>query len=304
MGILIGLVQGVGYHREDCLRPLSTTLGALLLFSALEAISPQMGLAQTDYGTRLGVRSGLETSYAPQGPGVMLGSLDPAVRKWYVPQELYKEYEWRQWQYTNYARNSYQRYVETPLEGDYFYDLYGNYVTRGWLIFNNAQIRPQQFGNTLFKSDRFGQWFSEVVVATDQQGQYHYSMTVSSQLRSILSPMIFSKPRFDGVQFDLATDRYETTLVYSRISSPGGSTTGDLEVPRTNNTTLLGGRFGVGLADNIKVALHFINSHQSNTLSDKLAGNPFAGALTVAQNKTVNFIQLVLRDDSPEDGVG
>jgi hypothetical protein len=304
MGILIGLVQGVGYHREDCLRPLSTTLGALLLFSALEAISPQMGLAQTDYGTRLGVRSGLETSYAPQGPGVMLGSLDPAVRKWYVPQELYKEYEWRQWQYTNYARNSYQRYVETPLEGDYFYDLYGNYVTRGWLIFNNAQIRPQQFGNTLFKSDRFGQWFSEVVVATDQQGQYHYSMTVSSQLRSILSPMIFSKPRFDGVQFDLATDRYETTLVYSRISSPGGSTTGDLEVPRTNNTTLLGGRFGVGLSDNIQVALHVINSHQSNTLSDKLAGNPFAGALTVAQNKTVNFIQLVLRDDSPEDGVG
>ncbi|MBT6208482.1 MAG: hypothetical protein HOI35_00475, partial [Woeseia sp.] len=102
------------------MRPLSTTLGALLLFSALEAISPQMGCAQADYGTRLGVRSGSETSYAPQGPGVMLGSLDPAVRKWYVPQELYKEYEWRQWQYTNYARNSYQRYVETPLEGDYF----------------------------------------------------------------------------------------------------------------------------------------------------------------------------------------
>ena len=304
MGILIGLVQGVGYHREDCLRPLLTTLYALFLFSALEVISPQLGLAQTDYGSRLGVRSGSETSYAPQGPGVMLGSLDPAVRRWYVPQELYKEYEWRQWQYTNYARNSYQRYVETPLEGDYFYDLYGNYVTRGWLIFNNAQIRPQQFGNTLFKSDKFGQWFSDVVVATDQQGQYHYSMTVSSQLRSILSPMIFSKPRFDGVQFDLATDRYETTLVYSRISSSGGSTTGDLEVPRTNNTTLLGGRFGVGVSDNIQVALHAINSHQSNTLSDKLAGNPFAGALTVAQNKTVNFIQLVLRDDSPEDGVG
>lgn len=68
MGILIGLVQGVGYHREDCLRPLSTTLCALLLFSALEAIAPQLGLAQTDYGARLGVRSGSETSYTTPGP--------------------------------------------------------------------------------------------------------------------------------------------------------------------------------------------------------------------------------------------
>ena len=296
-------IRAEGYHREDCLKSLSTTLSALLCL-ALEAIVPNWGLAQTDYGTRLGVRAGSETSYVPQGPGVMLEALDPAVRRWYVPQELFKEYEWRQWQYTNYARDSYQRYVETALEGDYFYALYGNFVPRGWLIFNNAQIRPQQFGNTLFKSDRFGQWFSEVVVATDQQGQYHYSMTVSSQLRTVLSPMIFSKPRFDGVQFDLSTDRYDATLVYSRISSPGGATTADLEVPRTNNTTLLGGRFGMALGDAVQVALHTINSHHSNTLSDKLAGNPFAGDLTVAQNKTVNFIQIVLRDDSPEDGVG
>jgi hypothetical protein len=275
-----------------------------LLLAALWGIYPESGLAQTDYGTRLGVRSGAETSFAPQGPGVMLGTLDPSVRHWYVPQELYKEYQWRQWEYTNYARDPYKRYVETTLEGDYFYDLYGNYVTRGWLIFNNAQIRPQQFGNTLFKSDRFSQWFSDVVVATDQKGQYHYAMTVSSQLRTVLSPMIFSKPRFDGVQFDLGTDRYETTLVYSRISSSGGSGTNDLEVPRTNNTTLLGGRFGVEVSDFVELGVHFINAHQSNTLSDKLAGNPFAGALTVAQNKTVGFIQIVLRDDSPEDGVG
>lgn len=285
------------------MRPLSKTLYGLLLV-AQWGIGPDAGLAQMDYGTRLGVRSGAETSHAPQGPGVMLGTLDPAVRRWFVPQELYKEYQWRQWEYTNYARNPYQRYVETTLEGDYFYDLYGNFVTRGWLIFNNAQIRPQQFGNTLFKSDRFSQWFSDVVVATDQQGQYHYALTVSSQLRTVLSPMIFSKPRFDGVQFDLGTDRYEATLVYSRISSSGGSGTNDLEVPRTNNTTLLGGRFGVEISDFVEVGIHTINAHQSNTLSDKLAGNPFAGALTVAQNKTVGFIQLVLRDDSPEDGVG
>ena len=24
-------------------------------------------------------------------------------------------------------------------EGDYYYDLYGNLITRGWLVFNNSQ---------------------------------------------------------------------------------------------------------------------------------------------------------------------
>ena len=175
-----------------------------------------------DYGMRLGLRQGAETSFRPQGPGVMLDALDPAVRRWYVPQELYNEYGWRQWEYTNYARDHFDRYVNTALEGDYFYDIYGNFVTRGWLIFNNTQTRPQQFGNTLFKSERFRQWFSEVVVAGDQKGEYAYALTLSSQLRTTLTPMTFSKPRMDGVQFDLATDRYETTLIYSRISSPGG----------------------------------------------------------------------------------
>jgi hypothetical protein len=289
--------------REGRLKPISMRLCAFL-FALAATLAADSVQAQVDYGTRLGLRSQEEISYAPQGPGVLLGALDPAMRRWYVPQELYREYQWRQWEYTNYARNPYQRYVETTLEGDYFYDLYGNYVTRGWLIFNNAQTRPLQFGNTLFKSDRFGQWFSDVVVATDQQGQYHYALTVSSQLRSVISPMVFSKPRFDGVQFDLGTDRYEATLIYSRLSSSGGSTTNELEVPRTNNTTLLGGRFGVGLGDFVELGLHAVNAHQSNTLSDKMAGNPFAGALTVAQNKTIGLIQVVLRDDSPEDGEG
>ena len=233
-----------------------------------------------------------------------LNALDPAVRRWYVPQELYSEYHWRQWEYTNYARNPYERYVETTLEGDYFYDLYGNFLTRGWLIFNNSQSKPQQFGNVLFKSSRFQSWFSEVVVAQDNKGQYFYTLTASSRLRSVLSPMVFAKARMDGVQFDLATDRYEATFLFSRLSNPGGGSTGDREVLRTNNTILAGGRLGAQLGDFAEVALHTANAHQSHTLLDKQAGNPFAGSLTIGQNKTISLVKLVLRDDSPEDGVG
>ena len=89
-----------------------------------------------DHGTRLGVQRGGRVSYEPQGPGVLFGALDPTVKRWYVPQELYNEYRWQTWEYTNYARDNYQRYVSTALEGDYLYDLYGNFVTQGWLIYD------------------------------------------------------------------------------------------------------------------------------------------------------------------------
>ena len=258
-------------------------------------------MSQQDYGVRLGQRLGDEARYTAQGPTVLLGTVDPAVRRWYVPQELYNEYGWRQWEYTNYAREHFERYVNIALEGDYFYDTYGNFVTRGWLVFNMAQDRPEQFGSTLFKGDRFQQWFSELVVAADHKGQHSYALTLSSQMRSILTPLTFAKPRFDGLQFDLATDRYASTLLFSRLSHPGGGTTFGEEVRRTNNTVLFGGRLTAQVTDFATLGFNLVNAHQSNTLTDKQLGNPFSGLLTVGQNQTVDFVQIVLRDDSPED---
>ena len=102
----------------------------LLLLVVAYAIGAQ------EYGARLGtVKRGGKVSFEPQGPGVVFGALDPVVRKWYVPQELYTEYGWQQRNYDNYARELYQRYVSTALEGEYFYDIYGNYLMRGWLIY-------------------------------------------------------------------------------------------------------------------------------------------------------------------------
>lgn len=69
------------------------TVGGLIVLGLLSiSIVPAAG--QQDYGSRLGWRQGGEYSYAPQGPGVMLNAIDPAVRKWYVPQELYLDYRW------------------------------------------------------------------------------------------------------------------------------------------------------------------------------------------------------------------
>jgi len=270
----------------------------LLLISTVHPVD-----AQIDYGSLLGSQqAGRGVSYAPQGPGTMLGAVEPAVRRWFLPQHMYAENRWRQWEYTNYAREPFERPVSTDLAGDYFYDLYGNRVTQGWLIFNSGQSSPQDLGNVLFKSNRFKSWFAELVVAGDHKGQYHYALSVSSNLRTTFTPMSFSKPRLDGIQFDAATDKYDGTLVYSRMTGPRG--TQGVELPQTNNTTLFGGRIAAQVGDFVKVGAHTVNVHQSNTRSSSLVENQFRGGLTTGQNQTISSIQIVLADDSPDDGIG
>ena len=258
-----------------------------------------------DYGSRLGVQRGGEVDFSPRGPGVLFDALDPALRKWYVPQELYNDYRWRQWEYSNYARRAYQRYVSTTREGDYFYDFFGNYVTRGWLIYNNVQRQPEQRGSQLFKDANFGNWFSDVVVSSDSKGEHHYAITIANGLRTTLTPLTFSKPDFDGVQFDVATDKYMATALYSRVSESGGSSTFAEGINRTNNTTLMGGRGAVQVGDFTTLGVNFVNAHQSNTLIDGFQGNPLAGELTVDQKaEPISWIEILLTDDSPGDGEG
>ena len=223
--------------RAFCRKLLERALGPALLVLALYS-----GEAQAQqYGTRLGFQQGEVSRALAQSPEILMNAVDPAVRRWYITQELYSGHRWRQWNYTNYARARYERYVETDIEGDYFYDLFGNYLTQGWLIFNTEQRRPQEAGSTLFKTQRFSQWFNEVVIAGDRKGQYHYSLTASNGLRTVFTPLVLSKPQLNGVQFDLATDKYRATLVHSLVSGPRGVQ--QAERAFTNATSMVGGRF-------------------------------------------------------------
>ena len=263
--------------------------------------------AQEDFGSRLGVRRGGEVFYDPTGPGVLFDALDPAVKKWYVPQELFNEYQWRQQDYTNYARRHYARYVNTDQEGEYFYDLYGNYITRGQLIYDWSIAAPQTAGSSLFKTNRFQDWFTSVVIASDQKGQYAYALTIGDRIRSTLTPMTFSKPTFAGIQLDLATDKYEATFLASRPSSPGNVETTETTSTgrfRSNDTNLIGGRSTMQLGDFVKLGATYINAFNSSTKGQAFQGNPFKGTLTEGQNNAdVLRIEVRLSDDSPEDNI-
>ena len=88
---------------KKCLRQ---TFLAVSLLSLVVVVA----VGAQEYGARLGsVKRGGKVSFEPKGPGVIFDALDPVVRKWYVPQELYTEYGWRQRDYDNYARELYQR---------------------------------------------------------------------------------------------------------------------------------------------------------------------------------------------------
>lgn len=261
-------------------------------------------LESQEYGARLGVQHGGKVSFEPRGPGVMFGALDPSIKRWYVPQELYNEYQWRQWQYSNYAREHYQRYVNTALEGDYFYDFYGEFVNRGWLVYDWRQDQPQELGSSIFKSSQFESWFNSVTIGADAKGQYAYGITVGNSIRTTLTPMTFSKPTFNGVQIDFMADKYEATILASRVSDPARGVTVQ-SIKQTNATSLIGGRATAQVGDFIKVGGTLVDARNINTSLDLFSSNLVAGNLTTGQSSIpVNVIAIVLSDDSPEDGEG
>ncbi len=277
-----------------------TIVSAILLYSTRsEAQGP-------DRDRITGVRRGGELTFEPTGPGVLFGALDPAVRKWYVPQELFREYQWKQWEYSNYARDHYTRYVTTNLEGDYFYDIYGSYITRGWLVYDWSQTQPQQGGSNLFKTKRFNSFFSNLVVASDQKGQHNLAISIGDQIRSTLTPMSFSKPAFDGIQIDYQSDKYEVTALLSRVGSPGGAGPRSPTVnQRTSSTTLTGGRATAQVGDYLKLGANYVSAHNSSQLLDAFEDSPRSGSIVSSQNaENVTRVFVRLSDDSPGDNEG
>ena len=278
---------------------------APLLWTVASAVALALSSASDaqEFGSRQKVQRGGEVNFEPQGRGVIFGALDPTVRRWYIPEELFNEYRWRQAQYSNYGRHPYQRYVDTALEGDYFYDFFGDFTSRGFLIYDWRQEQPRADGSSVFKGPQFGNWFSNITVSTDTKAESAYAITVGSQIRTTLTPLTFSKAAFDGVQIDFASDRYAATILGSRISDPVIKARPQAAA-QTNSTSMLGGRAEVFLGDFITLGGTFVDARNSNSFLDFFSGDLVAGNLTSGQSATpLTAIAVILSDDSPADGV-
>ena len=86
-------------------------------------------------------------------------------------------------------------------------------------------------------------------------------MTIGEAIRSTLTPLTFSKPAFNGIQWDFASDKYQTTIIASRLASPGtriqfenssGQILGDM-------TNLFGIHSKVQLGDFSNLGLTYLN---------------------------------------------
>ena len=273
------------------------TLLLLACLSAALALPPE---------SRAQRETGFENPYYTSGAEIAPATLVPTVRKWYLPQRLYSLYDWRQEQYSNYARNLYQRYNDIFLEGSPFYDVYGNYITQGWQVYDWTEDYPTQNGSSISKNPRFTSWFNNVLIASSHSGQFHSSLMVGDGIRTTLTPLTFSKPRFDGVQWDLMTDKYAITLLSSRVNNTGqvAQEEGAAGVQFTTFTNLWAARGQVGVGDFAKLGLTFVNAAHRNS-EVPFGDNSLQGLLSGPMNADfVRSIIVRISDDSPEDGEG
>ena len=282
------------------------TRTAVLLSACLACLALRAG-ADEDYGERLGVRAGDRWIYRASGTSVQMGALDPAVHRWYMPEELFQEYGRRQWGTTNYAQERYQRYLDRQQEGFYFYDDFGELTTKGWLIYDWRQSQPLAFESSrITKTGRYGSFFRRLVISADEAGDHAYSVIIGDEISATLTPMTFRKAGFNGVMTNFAGRRWRLTGLFSRVSLPG--VTIDAEIPTAsleNTTSFAAGRLEVSPHDKVTLGFTVANAHHSNGSRESFRGNPFKGQLTSGQlDRRLELLVVRLSDDSPEDGVG
>jgi len=268
------------------------------LFALYQGLHPQESSAQR--------ATGYDNPYYTTGTEVAPATLVPSVRKWYLPQRQYSLYGWQQEQYSNYARNNYQRYNDVFLEGSPFYDVYGNYITQGWMIYDWTEDYPDNNGSSITKNPRFSSWFNNLLISSSHSGQYHSSLTVGDAIRTTLTPLTFSKPRFDGIQWDFQSDKYDATLLASRVSNTAEVASTEIggSVRSSTFTNLWAARGQTRVGDFATLGMTFVNAAHRNT-GVPFGDNSLSGLLSGPMNADfVRSIVVRISDDSPEDGIG
>ena len=269
---------------------LGVLLALLMLFGSFITADGQMSLYERGVG-------GVHAPISIEG----FSPLQPTLRKWYVPHELYRLYNWGGWQYSNYAKEPYRRYVDIELEGLPYYDIFGNHIAKGWRIYEWNQGQPRSLGSSIFKSKYLPGWFDRLLISSDSKGEYHTSLTIGEAIRTTLTPLTFSKPAFNGIQWDFLSDKYAVTLLGSRISGPEIAPGLDVTRPATNFSNFLGFRGTVQLGGFVNVGVTYVDSHIGLSTRE-WSQNSLKGILSASQNSgNVREVTILIADDSPDD---
>ena len=148
-------------------------------------------------------------------------ALDPAIQKWFLGPWHFSEHGRQQWEYTNWAKRRQQRYVNAGLEGNYYYDFFGDLITRGWVVYSWQQVQPViSSSSRIVSGGRYHSWFNRLVIASDISGGRGFTVMVGDEINMTLTPMTFRKAGFNGVVTEYTAERFHATGLFSRISFP------------------------------------------------------------------------------------
>ena len=203
------------------------------------------------------------------------------------------------------SREPYRRYLSRNLDGNYFYEAYGDFITRGYVVYDWRQTQPRAFGSSaVTKTGRYANWFDRLVISSDQTSDYSYSIIVGDEIRTILTPMTYNKVGFNGVVTSFATSRTRATGIFSRVTLPVVDIDSDVPTSSLENfTNLAAGRFEVDVTDQATLGLTLVNAHNGSGARESFQGSPLKGQLTSGQlDRQLNMLVVRLSDDSPGDG--
>ena len=240
---------------------------------------------------------GLET-LNPYGNRFEIDYNQPAIHKWYGPRHIPETYMQPWYQSTTlYATEPYTRYVDNLLEGRSFYDTFGTFLGRGWMVYNWSQEQPLPRGSRIDKdagNNAYQRFFGRLVVSGDRREGSNYRLMVGDDIFTFFTPLTLYKPRFNGVRMDYNNDRLLTTLLLSRPSAPDGE-------ERTDVTQMVGLHTELNIGGS-RLGLSYVNAHNAQTELQMNSSNPLRGTLSTQQNRTLEKLWVRLRDDSPGKG--
>ena len=83
---------------------------------------------------------------------------------------------------TRYAKEPYTRYVDNLLEGRSFYDTFGTFLGRGWMVYNWSQEQPLPRGSRIDKdagNNAYQRFFGRLIVSGDRREGSNYRLMLA-----------------------------------------------------------------------------------------------------------------------------
>lgn len=203
------------------------------------------------------------------------------------------------WQgYFNYGVEQYETYTVSTRSYE-IYDRMGHRLLRGYPLASweeNRSEDPSLQRSTIVRAQQHWQWFDNLIAFQESYSGWDLGVMSGDKIRTTLTPLTLSQPRWGGVRLDAQSDRHGLTLLLSRGQERRFSAFQARE--EVNPILHYGGRWYSRLGRALTAGLTLFNQHQADLRSSQ--GHLLRGTLPSGMLPPTTLVVRV-QDDSPED---